>query len=333
MRRMVGDKVVKATMTGVGSSARQSYPRVTYESISVNLSNIYDISKISMSGFDVRTGSTSKYLGNSAFGGRLSPQGNEVPTYQYRLNDRIFDGVSMAIETIIAPQPKTLALPSSLILAGDWSTGNLVAAEFGSNGVRLISLSPSGLIYEYLINVGLPAGALLRVERFLSYITVYVNGTRVGSATHPSFNMQGSPGIGTYSHRAPDLSTPVGPTTFFGGTSLPRVRKGREYWEKTMLPLETPTEICRMYIQEAGRYRLAGNNVRWVNSTAFSGRNWSLRLNGTQVANWNEQNGTNTLPTTRDVPANSVVTMVADSNAGDNDRLVQTGHLSYDQVV
>lgn len=336
MRRMVGDQPVKATLVGVGvgSTARQTYPKVSYETIALNLNNIYDMSKISMSGFDFRTDATSLLKGSVPFGGNLAPQGNVAPTFEYRLNDRIFDGATMDIETVITPSPKPLAYPSSLIISGDYTTGRLVGLEFGSNGLRIFSLNSTGIVFQHTIAVGLQTNYILRVSKILSWIQVFVNGTRVGAASHPSFATPGAPGLGTYSNTAPNLSTPIGPTAFMGCTSLSRVKQGRTFFGQVQLEVSTNLELAKMYIKDAGNYVLSIIGARWKQTTVFSGRNWYLKLNGTVVAQYNEQNGLDTVSTnTVAVPANSTLTVEANSNAPNaQDRVPLGGYIQYKAV-
>lgn len=340
MRVVSAGNPAKLIMTGVGLEARQAWPPVKYRSVNVNLINAYDMFDLSISGFDARTDPASTLISNMPFGQRLVPVANVAPTFQYRLLDHIFTGQTMAIETIIAPAPKPLALPSMLILNASVTpnspnTNQIVGVEFGIDGFRILSLLGAAITYEYSIPYSVVSGSLVRVERFLSWVQVYVNGVRVGAATHPSFMFDGSPGVGTYSSVGSNLSTPIGITTFYGGTSLTRVPKGREMFPLTLIPKSLRVALAKCYIAEAGKYRIAFTNARWVNGTTFSTRRFYTMLNGVQIGEVIDQNGSDYVSIVHNsIPANSIiqVEVFADPDGDPNRLLKPGGYVSYEKI-
>ena len=303
----------KVVMVGAGlnKTPKQSWPKVSNFESSVAFSSVVDFETASYQGFDGRTSPLSKKAQSTFFGGRLNPQANVAPTYEFRALDHSFDGATVGVETIIPNAPKSLALPSMLILA--LKTGaviELIGVEYGSNGVRLISLLDGVVRYEYSMAYNIVGGSVLRVERFLSWIQVYVNGIRIGAATHPTFNLAGFPGVGFYSYTAPGMSTPIGVTKFFGGSSLSRTFGGMKHLDMAVgIPKITYVELMRMTVEGGRSMRAVCRNVRWMDNDGYN-RTFTLKMNGSSLGNIGGLNGTDyQLSNPFTVPAKAVFTV------------------------
>lgn len=332
MRITSGAGTAKALMTGIGNSARQTWPEnIKHRSVSISFGTLAELGKISVQKFDGRTISDSTKFPSVVFGSRLSPQGNNKPTYEYRVLDQTFDGASVSVETTVSSSPKTLMFPSMLVLsAKNDDTGDIVGVEYGSNGVRVLSLLGATIRHEYTVPYTISAGSKVRAERFLSWIQVFVNGVRIGATTHPSFNSIGSPGVGLYSSVAPALSTPIGPTVIEGGTSFLRTFGGRgQFTTDIVLPPDEYVNIARVYIEGGRSMRVTTRNARWYNGVFGTNRGFSLKLNGTHIGFIGDLNGTDLVTSNPfTVPKDSIISVDAMSAATqDPNRIVKSGSI------
>ena len=321
MRFISGGVDAKVVMGGIGSSAKQVWPSLPNVERTVTLAISNDFEKLSYQGFDGRSEVLTSHLNQGVVNnGKFTPEPNDAPTYEYRALDQIFDGAATAIQTVISANPTPLAVPSILVLSV--KTGNapeLVGVEYGSDGVRIISLVDATIIYEYRIPFNLVAGATLRVERFLSWIQVYVNDIRIGVTTHESFRLIGTPGIGVYSSPTA-LSTPVGPTKFFGGSSFPKTSGGMNYVGiNNILPTGRSVEIMAMQVEGGRAMKAIARNILWRSNTLDDDEDRYIRVlvNGSQVArNTNSRGVTYWETAAFQVPENAIVSVTGYVSTG-----------------
>lgn len=307
VRYISGGVDARVIMTGVGSSAIQAWPKVVGRTEQTTFATPSELNELSYSQFDARTGVGSKLAPAGATGGRLTPQANLEPTYQHMLWDQSIDGAVFSIETILSSSLKTLALPSILIMASTKSTSpTFVGVEFGSNGVRAVSYSGTTLLFESTTLRSLLPGNLLRVERFLNTIRIYVNGLLIATENHSTFSMVGSPGVGLFSSPSPNVSSSIGQTTIQGFSSTLRTFGGRAYVEKLTIPQNVWTNVATIFLKGGRSMRSTMNLVRWTNTTVFSTRQLQIVLNGNQIGVLGDQNGTDlSISAPFDVPENS----------------------------
>lgn len=327
VRYITGGVDARVIMTGVGSSAVQAWPKVTGRTEQTTFATASELNELSFSQFDARTGVGSKLAPAGATAGRLTPQANLEPTYQHLLWDQTADGAVMSIETVLSSSLKTLALPSILILAATKSTSpEFVGVEFGSNGVRVVSYLGTTLRFEATTLRALLPGNLLRVERFLNTVRIYVNGLLIATENHPTLSMAGSPGVGLFSSPAPNVSSSIGQTTIQAFSSSLRTFGGQAYLEKLQVPQNSWTNVATVFVKGGKSMRSIMNMCRWTTTTVFSTRQFQIMLNGTQVGVLGDQNGTDlTISAPFDVPENSRIDLNARSDANPQDRIIRGG--------
>lgn len=306
----------KVVMSGIGGSAKQAWPKVSSVQETFTFLSTTDLERLPYHQFDARTDPLSQYNSSVVFGGKLTPQGNPKPTYEVRLLDRAFDGASLAIETVIPNAAKTLTLPSMLVLSAKKDDSNtLVGVEYGGNGFRVLSLVGTTTVYEYVMAYPLTGGSTIKVERFLNWVQIYVNGIRITAVTHPSFSLVGYPGVGLFSSESPNTSTPIGPTKIYGGSSLARTYGAQTFFEKQiLLPRGETTTIAQIYVQGGRSMRAITRSFRWGNMGSWN-RNIKLILNGTNLGAIGGYNGVDYIvsnPFT--VPEHSIVRVDAWNN-------------------
>lgn len=328
MRFMVGGVEPKLVMSGT----RQIWPKILNRDVVTLFSEDADYVRLPYQGFDGRTESGSRLARSGVSETGLLPQQNFAPTYEFRALDQSFNSAWVSVETVIPVGMKTLALPSMLIIAvivnADKSI-ELIGAEYGSDGVRIISLLNSQIRYEYFISYGLFPGSTLKVQRFMSFIEVFVDGLRIGAATHSTFTLVGRPGVGVYSAMAPNLSTPIGKTTILGGGSLPKTNGG-------MLACTVGVRLgalgyfplARLKVEGGKSMRAVIRNVAW--EVANSGRIHQVSAPGKTITVGNS-NGVNNVTTEPfDVPVDGTVTLnvlMNTANIPDTARVLKSGSI------
>ena len=328
MRFMVGGVEPKLVMSGT----RQIWPKILNRDVVTLFSEDADYVMLPYQGFDGRTESGSRLARSGVSETGLLPQQNFAPTYEFRALDQSFNSAWVSVETVIPVGMKTLALPSMLIIAvivnADKSI-ELIGAEYGSDGVRIISLLNSQIRYEYFISYGLFPGSTLKVQRFMSFIEVFVDGLRIGAATHSTFTLVGRPGVGVYSAMAPNLSTPIGKTTILGGGSLPKTNGG-------MLACTVGVRLgalgyfplARLKVEGGKSMRAVIRNVAW--EVANSGRIHQVSAPGKTITVGNS-NGVNNVTTEPfDVPVDGTVTLnvlMNTANIPDTARVLKSGSI------
>ena len=325
---MVGGVEPKLVMSGT----RQIWPKILNRDVVTLFSEDADYVRLPYQGFDGRTESGSRLARSGVSETGLLPQQNFAPTYEFRALDQSFNSAWVSVETVIPVGMKTLALPSMLIIAvivnADKSI-ELIGAEYGSDGVRIISLLNSQIRYEYFISYGLFPGSTLKVQRFMSFIEVFVDGLRIGAATHSTFTLVGRPGVGVYSAMAPNLSTPIGKTTILGGGSLPKTNGG-------MLACTVGVRLgalgyfplARLKVEGGKSMRAVIRNVAW--EVANSGRIHQVSAPGKTITVGNS-NGVNNVTTEPfDVPVDGTVTLnvlMNTANIPDTARVLKSGSI------
>lgn len=324
-----GNVNAKAVMVGTGSTAVQAWPAVDERKIVASFLSMAEIEKLPVQRFDGRTDPLSMRMPSVIFGGRLAPQGNNAPTYECRLMDQVFDGAKISIETVISASPKTLALPSMLVVSAADDANELIGVEYGSNGVRVLSLLGATVRHQYTVAYNLPVGAKLRVDRFLSWIQIYVNGVRIGATTHPTFNLVGSPGVGFYTTTAPSISTPIGATTISGGTTLPKTYGGFGHFARIGVQEGIETMVVNVYVEGGRQMRAIVRNARWEGGVFATSRSFTLIINGVKSGGIGDTNGTDyVMSSPFMLPLHSVVGVQARSPAEHQDnRTIKSGTL------
>ena len=328
MRFVVGGVEPKLVMAGV----RQIWPKVLNRDVTTLFAEESDYVRLPYQGFDGRTESGSRLMRSSMSENGLLPQQNFAATYEFRALDQAFNSAWVSVETLIPQGIKTLALPSMLIIAVTVNADKsieLIGAEYGSDGVRIISLLNNQIRYEYFVAYGLFPGSTLKVQRFMSFIEVFVDGLRVGAATHSTFTLVGRPGVGVYSSMAPNLSTPIGKTTILGGGSIPKtyggmlactvgVRLGALGW----FPLAT------LSVEGGRSMRAVVRNLAW--EVANSGRIHQVNAPGKTITIGNSNGVDNVTTEPFDVPANGTVTLMVvmnTANIPDTARVLKSGSI------
>ena len=328
MRFMVGGVEPKLVMSGT----RQIWPKILNRDVVTLFSEDADYVRLPYQGFDGRTESGSRLARSGVSETGLLPQQNFAPTYEFRALDQSFNSAWVSVETVIPVGMKTLALPSMLIIAvivnADKSI-ELIGAEYGSDGVRIISLLNSQIRYEYFISYGLFPGSTLKVQRFMSFIEVFVDGLRIGAATHSTFTLVGRPGVGVYSAMAPNLSTPIGKTTILGGGSLPKTNGG-------MLACTVGVRLgalgyfplAQLKVEGGKSMRAVIRNVAW--EVANSGRIHQVSAPGKTITVGNSNGVDNVTTEPFDVPVNGTVTLnvvMNTANIPDTARVLKSGSI------
>lgn len=328
MRFMVGGVEPKLVMSGT----RQIWPKILNRDVVTLFSEEADYVRLPYQGFDGRTESGSRLARSGVSETGLLPQQNFAPTYEFRALDQSFNSAWVSVETVIPVGMKTLALPSMLIIAvivnADKSI-ELIGAEYGSDGVRIISLLNSQIRYEYFISYGLFPGSTLKVQRFMSFIEVFVDGLRIGAATHSTFTLVGRPGVGVYSAMAPNLSTPIGKTTILGGGSLPKTNGG-------MLACTVGVRLgalgyfplAQLKVEGGKSMRAVIRNVAW--EVANSGRIHQVSAPGKTITVGNSNGVDNVTTEPFDVPVNGTVTLnvvMNTANIPDTARVLKSGSI------
>lgn len=321
----------KVVMAGVGSAARQAWPPVAPRNVSVSFATQAEFEKLSVHRFDVRTDSASMLVPSIISGNRLVPRPNVAPTYEYRVIDQLLDGALLTIETVVGSSPKSLDYPSMVILsAGDTLPNDIIGVEYGSNGVRILSLLGTSVRHESFTPYTIISGSILRVERFLTTIQIYVNGVRIAKDSHSTYANVGAPGVGLFSLTGTNVSTSIGPTTIIGSSSIARTFGGTAYFEKMALERSVYTPIASMHIAGGRMMRSVLVNARWATTTSFSSRAFGIYLNGTRIGLMGDQNGTAIFTSAPfNVPANSIVEVQAASDTeSQQGRTIASGYFN-----
>ena len=328
MRYMVGGVEPKLVMSGT----RQIWPKILNRDVVTLFSEDADYVRLPYQGFDGRTESGSRLARSGVSESGLLPQQNFAPTYEFRALDQSFNSAWVSVETLIPVGIKTLALPSMLIIAvivnADKSI-ELIGAEYGSDGVRIISLLNNQVRYEYFISYGLFPGSTLKIQRFMSFIEVFVDGLRIGAATHSTFALIGRPGVGVYSAMAPNLSTPIGKTTILGGGSLPKTNGG-------MLACTVGVRLgalgyfplAQLKVEGGKSMRAVIRNVAW--EVANSGRIHQVSAPGKTITVGNSNGVDNVTTEPFDVPVDGTVTLnvvMNTANIPDTARVLKSGSI------
>lgn len=317
MRFISEGKDAKVVMVGAARGAKQAWPAVSSVESAITLSTAADLEKLPYQGFDGRTNASSKLVPGIVFGNQFAPQANVSPTYEFRLMDRIFDGAFLSIETTIPAAPKSLASPSMLVLSATTDgTNEVIGVEYGSGGVRIVSLLGATVRHEYSIPYSIYGGVKLRVERFLSWIQVFVNNISIGAATHPTFTLKGAPGIGAFSSAAPNMSTPVGTIAVSGGTSLAKLDGGKGFVAVGSVAQQGKNVTILSFTVPGGRsMKAVTRNMRW-NVNGNYNRGFALMLNGTIIGYLGGFDGTDYVVSSAfSVPEHSVISVVTFVNA------------------
>lgn len=328
MRFMVGGVEPKLVMSGT----RQIWPKILNRDVVTLFSEDADYVKLPYQGFDGRTESGSRLARSGVSESGLLPQQNFAPTYEFRALDQSFNSAWVSVETLIPVGMKTLALPSMLIISvivnADKSI-ELIGAEYGTDGVRLISLLNNQIRYEYFISYGLFPGSTLKVQRFMSFIEVFVDGLRIGAATHSTFTLIGRPGVGVYSAMAPNLSTPIGKTTILGGGSLPKTNGGMiACTVGVRLGALGYFPLAQLKVEGGKSMRAVIRNVAW--EVANSGRIHQISVPGKTITVGNSNGVDNVTTEPFDVPVDGTVTLnvlMNTANIPDTARVLKSGSL------
>lgn len=328
MRFMVGGVEPKLVMSGI----RQIWPKILNRDVTTIFSEEADYVRLPYQGFDGRTESGSRLAHSSVSESGLLPQQNFAPTYEFRALDQAFNSAWVSVETLLPVGLKTLALPSMLIIAVTVNADKsieLIGAEYGSDGVRLVSLLNNQVRYEYFISYGLFPGSTLKIQRFMSFIEVFVDGLRIGAATHPTFTLVGRPGVGVYSAMAPNLSTPIGKTTILGGGSLPKTNGGMiACTVGVRLGALGYFPLAQLKVEGGKSMRAVIRNVAW--EVANSGRIHQVSAPGKTITVGNSNGVDNVTTEPFDVPVNGTVTLnvvMNTANIPDTARVLKSGSL------
>lgn len=327
MRYVAGGANAKVVMGGLGSSAKQVWPVVSSIDLNLRFAITADLVQLPYQMFDGRTSELSTLLTCVVFSNMIQPQPNVAPTYELKLLDQKFNGASLILETVIPPQAKTLTYASMLVVSASADASNeVIAVEYGSNGVRIISLLGSTLRYENIIPYTIQSGSTLRVERFLSWIKVYVDDIPIGAATHPSFNLVGLPGVGVFSS-AEALSTPIGSLKIWGGTSSSKTKGGMGFFQRGgPIPRQTSILLMRFIVPGGGTFRAISRNIRWNENGGWN-RNFTLKMNDSDIGVLGGPDGTDYVASNPfTVPEQAIFSVVAWNIAVyDYGRIVKSG--------
>lgn len=328
MRFMVGGVEPKLVMSGI----RQIWPKILNREDISSFTVVEDYLKFPYQGFDGRTEAGSRLAQAAVSENGLLAQQNFAPTYEFRALDQVFNSAWVSVETLIPIGLKTLALPSMLIIAVTVNADKsieLVGAEYGTNGIRIVSLLNNQVRYEYFIAYDIFPGSTLKIQRFMSFIEVFVDGLRIGAATHSTFTLLGHPGVGMYSALAPNLSTPIGKTTILGGGSIPKTYGGMMACTVGIrLPALGYATLASLQVEGGRSMRAIVRNLRWeVNN---SGRIHQVSTTGTTIT-IGDTNGVDTVTTAPfDVPANGTVilrVLMNTANIPDTARVLKSGSI------
>lgn len=330
MRYISGGVEAKVVMAGAGNFAKQVWPVVSNVDLTLKFAITADLTQLPYQGFDGRTAEMSNLFSSVVFSNAIQPQENALPTYEFRVLDQQFNGAFLSIETVIPSPPKSLTSPSMLVLAAKTDGSNqVVGVEYGSSGFRIVSLLGSAVVRESFIMHTLLSGAKIRVERFLSWVRVFVNDIPVGGATDPSFSFVGAPGIGVFSSAGPNLSTPISDLKIVGGTSLPKTGGVMGYvTRQVQIPRLVVTPILRMLVPGGMSMRAVTRNLRWVDGPTYN-TSFTLKMNDTNLGTIGGFDGTAySISNPFTVPPNAIVGIDAYSNAGvDPPRHIKSGTL------
>lgn len=327
MRYISGGANAKVVMSGAGNLAKQVWPVVSSLDVDLSFAITADLVQLPYQVFDGRTSALSTLLTCVVFSNAIQPQPNVAPTYELKLLDQKFDGASLTIETVVPLQPKSLTFPSMLVLSASTDgTNEVIGVEYGSNGVRIVSLQGSFLRYENIIPFNIVSGATLRVERFLSWIKVYVNDVPIGAGTDPSFTLVGLPGVGIFS--SPEgLSTPIGSLKIRGGSSSSRTKGGMGYLQRGgPIPRQTSILLMRFIVPGGGTFRAITRNARWNENGGWN-RNFTLKMNDVDIGQLGGPDGTDyAISNPFTVPAQAIFSVVVWNIAAyDYGRIVKSG--------
>lgn len=334
MEIYVEGQKAKVVMLGTGTRAEQLWPATVYYDNTVEFTRSSSLDRLPISGFDPRTHVDASPVPAVYAAGRLYPQANSAPAYQYRLLDRKFNGNEMVIETVLPQTLQPSHLRSGLVLAGNPSTGEFVVLEYAANTLILRYFKGTETLASYTFDYAIPANARLKVWRFMGWVRIFVNDTPVGATYNTLYELAGYPGVNLYSVSGLDQSTPIGKTTFRGSTTLNKENRGVEPLSRVDIPLKRWTPFG--YMQLLGGYTCRFYlRARWTNRTDFSTRQFEIWMNGSRIWYWNDQNGGDNITTDPiAVPANSTVEVRAysDSDVLQNRTLQRGNELRY-QIV
>lgn len=331
----VGGKVVDAiyvsgdsktiVMAGNGTTADEEWP------IANNLAYTFDFAipneekRFPISGFDGRTSSASQYNPGLVIGGTYRPLTNPDHTHHVRLINQQFSGHKLIMETVIANQLFSLALPSCLVLSSTLSSDQLLVLDFGSNGVRLYPVSGNTIQTQYRTEVLTPiaTGDRLRVEWVWDWINIYVNDQLIRAIYEPYFSLAFRSvfgymyvGVGVYSGPNSVWSTPIGKLTVSGSTTSGLELTAQAHFTRgTVFAASTWSEVARIQVNGSGQATVQLVAVAWTSTTSSSTRNWRVKVNGTVVGTITDQNGTNLTVNNVTIPLDAVITVEGFSNS------------------
>lgn len=340
--RVAGGAKARMMIAGTGSDVVEVWPYPNYQVVDLLFGIPQDLGAVPIGVFDGRTHVDSqKYTVNSS-GGNLTTLVNNVDTYHTRLVNRKFNGHHMTMEFSVGNPVESLARPSAIILASSLDGQRTVGVAVGNNGVRLYHLNGTSFLFDKIAALAIAPFAVIKVVRIDDNVQVFVNGTQVLNETSQFFDSWNRanltdfwyPGFSVYAGAGSVTSTSLKPIAIRGTTDQPELLLSTEQLRCNVeLPRNTWVEVARGYVAKGGLCKFTLDSVRFKNDTAFSTREFYMKLNNVDKASVTNQNGGSVTVNNITVPDNSIITVTAYSGASNaQDRFVQRGRYVVEKM-